>query len=64
MTMNTGSIDRILRVIVGVLLLALVFIGPQSPWGLIGLVPLMTGLVGYCPAYAACGLSTCRARRR
>ncbi|PLX34249.1 MAG: DUF2892 domain-containing protein [Hyphomicrobiales bacterium] len=60
MKTNEGSIDRIIRVIVGLVLIALVFVGPQTPWGWIGVVPLLTGLIGWCPAYSLFGLSTCR----
>ncbi|HBE93429.1 MAG TPA: DUF2892 domain-containing protein [Gammaproteobacteria bacterium] len=56
---NVGSIDRILRIIVGVVLIALVFVGPQTPWGWIGIVPLFTGLIGWCSAYIPFGLNTC-----
>ena len=56
---NLGSIDRILRVVVGLGLISLVFIGPQTPWGWVGLVPLLTALVGFCPAYTLLGLRTC-----
>ncbi|MDE2361780.1 MAG: DUF2892 domain-containing protein [Hyphomicrobiales bacterium] len=56
---NEGTIDRVLRVIVGLALIALVFVGPQTNWGWIGIVPLVTGLVGFCPAYRLFGLSTC-----
>lgn len=59
MTRNEGSVDRVLRVILGVVLLALVFVGPQTYWGLIGLIPLVTGLVGTCPIYSALGMNTC-----
>lgn len=59
MTANVGGIDRILRIIVGAGLLSLVLVGPQTPWGWIGLVPLLTGLLGYCPAYTLLGLSSC-----
>ncbi|WP_298422702.1 DUF2892 domain-containing protein [Rhodoblastus sp.] len=59
MTANVGGVDRILRILVGLVLIALVFVGPQTPWGWIGLVPLLTGLVGFCPAYALLGLNTC-----
>ena len=48
---NVGNIDRALRVIVGLGLLSLVFVGPQSLWGLVGLVPLATAALGFCPAY-------------
>jgi len=60
MPCNEGKVDRLLRVVVGLVLLALVFVGPQTPWGWIGVVPLLTGLVGYCPAYSLIGLNTCR----
>ena len=56
---NEGTIDRALRVIVGLILISLVFVGPQTPWGWIGVVPLITGVVGFCPAYRIFGLSTC-----
>lgn len=63
MSANVGGIDRILRIVVGLGLLSLVFVGPQTPWGWIGLVPLLTALVGYCPAYSLIGLSTCPLKR-
>ncbi len=56
---NVGNVDRWLRVAVGVVLLALVFVGPQTWWGLIGLVPLATGLTRKCPAYSLLGMNTC-----
>ena len=55
---NEHVIDRVIRVIVGIGLLSLVWIGPQSPWGWVGLVPLVTGLVGSCPLYRLFGIST------
>jgi Protein of unknown function (DUF2892) len=58
--MNVGNVDRILRIIVGLFLIALVFVGPQTAWGWIGLVPLLTGLAGRCPAYSLIGVNTCR----
>ncbi|KCZ48900.1 MULTISPECIES: DUF2892 domain-containing protein [unclassified Hyphomonas] len=57
---NEGTIDRVLRVIVGLALIAIVFVGPQTPWGWIGLVPLLTGLVGTCPLYTVLGIRTCK----
>jgi len=60
---NLGAIDRTVRIIAGIGLLAIVFVGPQTPWGYVGLVPLLTGLVGFCPAYCPLGLSTCRVSR-
>ncbi|MDA0923591.1 DUF2892 domain-containing protein [Roseicyclus sp.] len=59
MSRNEGNIDRALRIILGLGLLALVFVGPQTPWGWIGLVPLVTGLVGFCPLYRLIGINTC-----
>jgi hypothetical protein len=56
---NEGNLDRIIRVIVGLGLLSLVVIGPQSMWGLVGLVPLLTGIFGFCPAYKLLGMNTC-----
>ena len=49
--------------IVGLVLLALVFVGPKTPLGWIGIVPLLTGVIGFCPAYRIFGISTCSARR-
>jgi len=59
MQANAGKLDRILRVIVGLVLLSLTVIGPQSLWGLVGLVPLLTGLMGFCPLYTVLGIKTC-----
>lgn len=56
---NIGSVDRALRLVVGIVLIALVFVGPQTPWGWIGIVPLVTALIGFCPAYRLIGLNTC-----
>jgi hypothetical protein len=56
---NEGAIDRTLRVIAGAALVSLVFVGPETPWGWIGMVPLVTGLVGNCPVYSLLGISTC-----
>jgi len=57
---NVGSVDRLLRIVAGLVLLALVFVGPKTPLGWIGLVPLFTGLFRFCPAYRIFGISTCR----
>jgi hypothetical protein len=56
---NEGTIDRALRVIVGIALIALVFVGPKTPLGWIGVVPVFTGLVGWCPLYTLLGINTC-----
>lgn len=62
MTANIGTFDRWLRIVVGIALLALVFVGPQTPWGLVGLIPLVTGLARFCPAYSLVRASTCGRR--
>lgn len=56
---NESSLDRTMRVLVGITLLALVFTGPHTAWGWLGLVPLLTGVVGSCPLYTLLHLSTC-----
>lgn len=58
-TRNEHTLDRSVRVVLGLGLISLVFVGPQTPWGLIGLVPLLTGFAGTCPLYSVLGLSTC-----
>ncbi|MDL0430246.1 DUF2892 domain-containing protein [Marinobacter sp. TBZ242] len=60
MTRNMGTADRTIRAIVGVVLLALVFVGPQTAWGWIGIIPLATALMGNCPAYSLIGIKTCK----
>lgn len=62
MTRNVGRTDQVVRVIIGLALLALVFVGPKTPLGYLGLIPLVTGLVGFCPLYALLGMSTCARR--
>lgn len=57
---NIHKIERVVRIAVGLGLVALAFIGPANPWFLLGLVPLVTGLIGWCPPYAVCGINTCR----
>jgi len=59
MKANEGNFDRIIRVLMGVSLLSMIFFGPQTLWGLVGLVPLLTGAVGYCPLYQLLGVDTC-----
>ncbi len=61
MSTNESSIDRALRFVLGVVVLSLVVIGPKTMWGLVGLVPLLTGIVGFCPLYRLLGISTCPA---
>ena len=61
MKSNVGSVDRILRIVVGLGLVSLFFVfeGAAKWWGLVGLVPLGTGLIGTCPLYSMLGLNTC-----
>lgn len=56
---NVGTADRVIRIVVGLALLSLVFVGPKTLWGLIGLVPLLTGAISFCPAYKLIGIKTC-----
>lgn len=57
---NEGTGDRILRIVFGLAILSLLFIGPKSNWAWLGLVPLITGLVGMCPIYSLLGVRTTR----
>lgn len=58
MSRNVGTLDRVLRIVVGAILIALVFVGPKTAWGWIGLIPLVTAFVGFCPAYRLLGICT------
>ena len=58
---NIGAIDRTIRIIVGLALIAMVFVGPQTPLGWVGIIPLVTALIGWCPAYTLLGIRTCKA---
>lgn len=62
MICNEGKIDRALRIVVGLVLIALIFVGPQTAWGWLGVIPLVTGLVGFCPMYRLIGIDTCHSR--
>ena len=59
MKLNVGGIDRILRIVAGLVLIALAATGTVGVWGWIGVVPLVTGIFKFCPAYALLGLNTC-----
>lgn len=61
---NEHPVERVARVALGLGILALAFVGPRSPWGFLGLVPLFTGLLGSCPLYTILGVSTCRSKVR
>lgn len=58
MEANVGKTDRIIRIVAGLALLSLVFIGPQTLWGLIGIVLLATAFINFCPAYKLLGMNT------
>lgn len=59
MTKNAGGIDKILRIVVGIALIGLTIMGVLPVWGYIGIVPLATGLMGWCPLYTVLGINTC-----
>jgi hypothetical protein len=63
MKTNEGGLDRVLRVLAGVVLLGLTLGGVVGAWGWIGIVPILTGAVGYCPVYSVLGINTCPMRR-
>ena len=60
MTRNIHPVERIVRVCAGVGITSLAFWGPATPWAFLGLVPVATGLLGWCPPYALLGINTCR----
>lgn len=64
MKKNIGGIDKILRIVVGALLIVLTVTGTIGVWGWIGVVPLVAGLFGYCPLYSLIGLNTCRVKNQ
>lgn len=59
MKTNIHAYERVARVVVGLGLASLAFVGPKNPWFLLGLIPVATGLLGWCPPYALLGISTC-----
>lgn len=61
---NEGTLDRAARIVLGLGVLSLTVVGPQTLWGLVGLVPLLTGLVGSCPVYTLFGISTCPMKKQ
>lgn len=60
MKQNVHNLERIVRVVIGVVLLSLVFVGPKTWWGLVGILPILTGFIGWCPPYQLLGISTCK----
>lgn len=61
---NEHAIDRVVRVLLGLGLLALAFVGPRTAWGYLGIVPLLTGALGSCPVYTLLGIGTCPVDRK
>ena len=64
MTLNEGTVDRGVRIAFGLVLLMLTFVGPHTWFGLLGIIPLVTGLVGFCPLYRLIGVDTCATHHR
>jgi len=58
MRKNIGNVERFVRVVLGVVVLSLAFVGPRSPWAFLAVIPIVTGLIGYCPPYALLGIDT------
>jgi membrane-associated protease RseP (regulator of RpoE activity) len=59
MKINVGNVDRILRIVAGIVLITLAATGLFTPWGWIGVVPLLTGIFNFCPVYTLLGMNTC-----
>jgi len=60
---NIGNVERVVRIVVGVGVLSLAFVGPRTPWAYLGILPLLSGLVGWCPPYALLGISTVKSTK-
>ncbi|TVP51251.1 MAG: DUF2892 domain-containing protein [Halomonas sp.] len=60
MKSNVGGIDKTLRILIGILLIALTLVGVIGSWGWVGVLPLATGLFNFCPAYKLVGINTCK----
>jgi hypothetical protein len=60
MKKNIGNVERIIRIVAGLGILSLAFIGPETRWGYLGIIPLATGLTGWCPPYALFGKTACK----
>jgi hypothetical protein len=58
--MNESPLDRSIRAVLGIGLISLVYLGPQTPWGWLGIIPLLTAVMGWCPLYQLFGISTCK----
>lgn len=64
MKKNIHQMERVVRVVVGIVLISMAFVGPANLWFLLGAIPLATGLVGWCPPYALLGISTCKLEKK
>ena len=60
MEKNIGNLDKTIRILIGLVLIALVFVGPQTVWGWIGVPVILIALFGWCPLYKVLGVSTCK----
>ncbi len=60
MKKNVGGAERFARIVLGLVILSFAFVGPKTAWAYLGIVPLATGLIGWCPPYAVFGISTCK----
>jgi hypothetical protein len=63
MKTNIGNAERIVRIVIGVAVLSLVFVGPRAQWAYLGIFPILSGVIGWCPPYALLGISTVRASK-
>jgi hypothetical protein len=64
MTKNIHPIERVIRVVVGLVLTTMAFVGPSNPWFLLGMIPVLTGLTGWCPPYQLLGINTCNMKSK
>lgn len=64
MKLNVGGIDRILRIVIGLVLVGLAATGTVGWWGWLGIIPLATGAIGWCPPYAMFGWNTCSMKKQ
>lgn len=64
MKTNIGTVERVVRIIIGLVVLPLAFVGPRASWAYLGILPLVSGLIGWCPPYALLGISTVRASKQ
>ena len=62
MTKNVAGVDRVIRIVLGLFIISLAFWGPKSMWALLGIIPLLTGIVSWCGLYAVLGISTCQTK--